>query len=203
MNYLFHSFKLSAAILTLIFTLAIQIPSAFGQGEDDFDEVGETATEQEAIKYVTKNKPTIGLRSGVANTDMENYDDSWEYGLEMGFQPFVLYSLAVEFSGYANDPAGDLPPLTRTKLLGKGMYNFGGNTPVIRHSYIGLAAGPVWDNISNDVATELGIAPFLGFDIPLAGRASRFSLGANANYLFVSGGKPETLAMNGMVKYWF
>ena len=92
--------------------------------------------------------------------------------------------------------------LTRTRLLARGQYNFGGTIPFIRHSWVGAGLGAVWDNERNATDLNFGWAPAVGFDIPLD-EAARFSLGANANYLFVSGAKPDVFALNGVAKYWF
>jgi hypothetical protein len=88
--------------------------------------------------------------------------------------------------------------------LAKGTYNFGGTTPLIRYSYLGVGLGPVWDNIENTLHTSFGVAPLLGFDIPLTSEDnSRFSLGAAGSYLFVNNTMPDAVTVNATAKYWF
>lgn len=148
-----------------------------------------------------EQKPSIGIRTGIANTEGDD-DQAWEYGVEVGYQPYIPIGLALELSGYSVDSDGPDAALTRTKLLGKGLYNFGGTIPVIRYSYVGAGIGPVYDNINNDQDWNLGLAPVAGFDIPL-GQREKISLGATVAYLFVTGDNPDALSANGMMKYWF
>jgi hypothetical protein len=166
---------------------------------------GQTSTLPEPMRADTigEQKPSLGLRTGIANTEGSE-EQAWEYGIEAGYQPYVPIGLAVELSGYVQDSDGPNPGLTRTKLLGKGLYNFGGTIPVIRYSYVGAGLGPVYDNVNNDQEWNLGFSPVAGFDIPLNRAAdSRFSLGATVAYLIVTGDNPDALSANGTVKYWF
>ena len=167
--------------------------------------VAQTSTLPEPMRADTmaEQKPSIGFRTGIA--DIESSDEqAWEYGVEAGYQPFVPISLAVELSGYVQDSEGPDAGLTRTKLLGKGLYNFGGTIPVIRHSYVGAGVGPVYDNRNNDQEFNLGFAPTAGFDIPLSKKTNEyFTLGATVAYLIVTGDNADALSANGAVKYWF
>jgi hypothetical protein len=147
-------------------------------------------------------KPSIGLSAGITDTN-DNRRNAPSWAVEAGFQPYIPFGVALEVGGYVSDHKDNTPSLTRTKLLVKGNYNFGGDTPVIKDSYVGLGIGPVWDNVAHRIDTELGIAPQIGFDIPLGQAPSNFTLGANANYMFVGGAKPDVFALNGIAKYWF
>ena len=72
---------------------------------------------------------------------------------------------------------------------------------MIRYSWIGGGVGPVWDN-EHSVQTNFGTEPSVGFDVPIDDAAT-YSLGANANYLFVGGSRPDVFALNAVAKYWF
>ncbi|MBX3022913.1 MAG: hypothetical protein KF799_14660 [Bdellovibrionales bacterium] len=145
-------------------------------------------------------KPSIGIMGGYAETEA-NRRSGTNYGVEYGFQPYIPLGVAIELSGYVSPAVDNEATLTRTRLLGKANYNFGGDIPVVKNSYVGIGLGPVWDNVLNTDSLQLGIAPQIGFDIPIT--RTKFSLGANANYLFVSGAKADVFALNGMAKYWF
>jgi hypothetical protein len=124
---------------------------------------------------------------------------SW--GVEYALQPVVPLTSAVQLNGYASGAKGLSPTVTRTELLYKAAYNFVGDIPVVKYSYAGVALGPVFDNVRNHLDTELGVAPLLGFDIPVG--MSQYTLGANANYMFVGGPNNDVFAVNGVAKYWF
>jgi hypothetical protein len=85
----------------------------------------------------------------------------------------------------------------------KGTYNFGGTTPVIKDSFVGVGVGPV---IKND-GTDIAIAPLAGFDIPLKEETNHerdfYSLGLHAKYMFVSSSDPKELSVNAALKYWY
>lgn len=167
--------------------------------------VAQTSTLPEPMRAnsMAEQKPSLGIRTGIANIEGSD-EQAWEYGIEAGYQPYVPISLAVELSGYVQESDGPDPGMTRTKLLGKGLYNFGGTIPVIRHSYLGAGIGPVYDNLDNEQDLNIGLAPIAGFDIPLSRKPNKyFSLGANVAYLFVTGNNADAFSANGAVKYWF
>jgi hypothetical protein len=148
-------------------------------------------------------RPYVGLRAGMADIGGNEYDPSAEYSFEIGFEPTTKLGLAIEYSFLNTDPENSAQDLTRSKLLLKGLYNFKGRTPFIRYSYVGVGAGPVWDKNSKTTNNEFGVAPMIGFDIPIYQRAP-ITLGANANYLFIQDDDvPDVFAVNGAVKYWF
>jgi hypothetical protein len=149
---------------------------------------------------VDETKPTLGILGGITSTADQNRIGS-SIALEYAMQPVVPFGAAVEL-GIA-DQHDQLATISRTKLLFKGNYNFGGTIPVIKNSYLGLGLGPVWDRVNGTNDVELGVVPQIGFDIPIGERPANWSLGANANYLFVGGAKSQVLALNGVAKYWF
>jgi len=198
-------------ILFLVGIIGLILNSNVSQGQmDDYENeedepMQQVSTPGEMMKSEDKlmANPSIALRSGVADTDLSHYDAGWGYGIELGFRPKDLYSYAFELGGHVNKSNQEAPTLTRTKLLGKGLFTTGGNLAVLKYTYIGAALGVIWDNLDNEVATEAGIAPIAGIDVPLLGDAKKLSLGGDVNYLFVSGNKPETFEVNGAVKYHF
>lgn len=161
-------------------------------------------TPQEVSSF-EEQKFHVGVRVGMVNPE-ESYDGAFEYGAEVGFQPYIPFSVGMELTNFSsdNDQAADLE---RLKLLLKGAYNFGGNTHVIRNSFVGAGLGPVLDTIGETTRGRLGINLLAGFDIPLTDTGSvkpnSVSLGATANYLFVSNSAPDTFGVTGLVKYWF
>lgn len=182
------------------FSALIFVPLAsFGQSDPEgrssqaIDELGQR---------IESGKPSLGLRIGPENVD-RYFNRGLGYGIEFGFEPVVPFSVAVELSGTAISSESNEPSITRTKLLAKGAYNFGGTTPIIRYSHVGAGIGMVHDNLGNEGKLNLGLGPHIGFDIPLAAANSQFSLGASLAYLFVTGNGPDALSANGVVKYWF
>lgn len=145
-------------------------------------------------------KPSLAVFGGMSDTESTGRAGV-AYGIEYGMQPTIPFSSAIELSGNSSNSNAENPAITRTRLMIKGNYNFGGTLPVIRYSYFGVGIGAVMDNSANRVTTDLGVAPQLGFDVPLPD--TRMSLGANTNYLFVGGGKADVFALNGVAKYWF
>lgn len=141
--------------------------------------------------------PHVGLLGGVADPE-GSYDATGEVGLDIGFQPYIPFGIGLEASYFESEGAANR--LERTQVLAKGNYNFGGTTPVVRYSYIGLGVGAVFLNNR----TALVSAPMVGFDIPLKQAADNFlSLGASAKYAFIEGSEPDALSVVGAVKYWY
>lgn len=144
--------------------------------------------------------PHVGLMAGITAPE-GRFGKTGEYGLDFGYQPYAPISAGLEISHNEINNSSDGARLERTNVLLKAAYNFGGTIPVIRDSYVGVAAGAVFKQDGTDFAT----APIAGFDIPLAASADRtnFTLGANAKYLVVSGSDPDAFSVNGVLKYWY
>ncbi|MGE4133455.1 MAG: hypothetical protein AB7F86_17570 [Bdellovibrionales bacterium] len=152
-----------------------------------------------------ERRPHLGVMAGIAAPE-KSYRNEFEYGVDVGYQPWIPFSVGLEASAFKSRRAFGIQEqdLDRTQIFVKGSFNFGGNLPVIKDSYLGLGLGPVFDQNSPWSGTHMGIAPVAGFDIPLTRDLHDFfSLGAMAKYVFVSGPSPDTFAVNGLVKYWF
>lgn len=178
--------------------------TAFAQDNADPSNVFPTPTE---VTRQDEWKPHVGLKTGYAGT-RNDFDSAVEYGIDLGFQPYIPYGFGFELARYTTDREVDAQTedLERTKLMARGTYNFGGQTPVIRHSYVGASLGAIFDRIDGEDSTKAGIAPVIGFDIPLAevpDTGKILSLGASAAYLIVDGSNPDVFSMNGQLKYWF
>ncbi|MEQ1723181.1 MAG: hypothetical protein ABL930_08380 [Pseudobdellovibrio sp.] len=144
----------------------------------------------------SENQPHIGVLGGVINTNNTG-ENVGEYGLDFGYQPYIPYGLGVEVTrSESADTNGDNNE--RTSLLAKGSYNFGGNSAIIRNSYVGVALGTI---LRNDNSYFAG-GPLLGFDVPVSDD-DKLSLGVNAKYLMIDGTEPDALSVNGAIKYWF
>lgn len=161
-------------------------------------------TEAETLE---QRKPHIGVRLGVADSD-SNYRSAAEVGIEAGFQPYIPYGLGIEVTNFTADNSTDgVGDLNRTKLLIRGTYNFGGTNEIVRRSYVGVGVGPVFDTVPGDSDMRMGTDLVAGIDFPLNSTGlvthKMFSLGATANYLFVSNSGADTFGVNGLVKYWF
>jgi hypothetical protein len=148
-------------------------------------------------------KPHIGVSLGYAEPE-SGYDGTTQYGIELGYQPYIPFGAALEVSSFRSDRA-NADDLRRTTAVLKGTLNFGGDTPFIRHSYIGAGLGAVIDS-AGDSETNLGLKFLAGFDIPInrTGVTSRktFTVGATASYLSVLDAQ-DNYGLNGQVKYWF
>ncbi len=146
-------------------------------------------------------KPHLAIISGVSDPVDNGYDAGGLLAVEAGYQMMVPYGVGIEVStqDYDKDNGTDL---TRTQMFLKGSYNFGGDTPVIKYSYIGLGLGMVSEN-SDDTATYGAIMPNAGFDIPLTVLSEQISLGANLRYTATASNEADSFGLNGVVKYWF
>lgn len=156
---------------------------------------------QRPLDTWSEARPHVGLVAGVADPE-GSFKSTAEYGVDVGYQPYIPYGLGAEITHSSTRSDSD-ELLERTNVLIKATYNFGGTTPVIKDSYIGLATGPVFKNDGTDIA----IAPLIGFDIPLKDESNHernfFSLGAHAKYLVVSSSDPDGLSVSGVLKYWY
>ncbi len=195
----FAIFKGARSVLVFLFAVGGPL-LAHGQTRDGQSE--SVFNQEELARRVGQGKPSVGVILGMANAD-GTYDNGVNYGVEASFQFSVPYSAIVELSGYTATRSTTEPAITRTKLLGKVMYNFAGTVPVIRYSYAGAGIGPIYDSVGDVQKWNIGLAPQVGFDIPLGDTASNFSLGANVALLLVTGGSPSSASANGVAKYWF
>jgi len=137
----------------------------------------------------------MGLTAGVSNPNGAS-ESSPEYGINVGFQPYVPFGLGAEITTTEMDDSD----IQRTNVLARGTYNFGGDVPVLKSSYVGAVAGPMF--IDGDT-TEWSIGPVVGFDIPLQEKASDFlSLGLTAKYLYTTEVQ-DSFSAGLALKYWY
>ena len=159
-----------------------------------------TSTTKVESDYYGLQRPHFGVTAGVS-TPEGNYDSSGEIGLNFGYQPYVPFGIGASISATKNEPRDSRPDVERTTVLGRATYNFGGESTLLRHSWVGVAAGPVFA----DDGTDFAAAPILGFDIPVNTEltGSYISLGAEAQYLVVNNDQPDSLTVNAAVKFWY
>ncbi len=143
-------------------------------------------------------KPHLGLVAGTSTPEGSNKTGS-EFAIDAGYQAYVPFSVGFEISrnSYENENTG---MEYRDNLMAKAAYNFGGNIPVIKNSYIGVGAGiSMIENVGHLVSS-----PLLGFDIPVTrAQENPLSLGALAKYLVYEGTNPDSLTVAAVVKYWY
>lgn len=182
---------LTIAVLTSSFTAFAQSGqekrSTQQRIENSFPEAKEVENKDEF-------KIHMGLTAGVSspNGDAES---SPEFGINVGFQPVVPLGVGVEITTAELDETN----VQRTSVLPRLAYNFGGDIPVLRHSYVGVTSGPVF--VDSDVEWSAG--PLAGFDIPLTPQTSNFlSLGLQAKYLYITDTQ-DTFAAGVALKYWY
>ena len=152
---------------------------------------------QRPVEKSSELRPHIGLIAGAAQPEGSGIS-SGEYGLSVGYQPYIPFGAGVEYTHARIDDGFESK--NRDTVILKGTYNFGGTTPVIKDSYLGLGLGTV---LKSD-GTSLVVAPLAGFDIPLKHDEAQFvSIGAATRYAIVNDGEADTFSLSGVVKYWY
>lgn len=153
-----------------------------------------TLPEPKAVESKDQYKLHMGLTAGV-NSPNGDAGSSAEYGINVGFQPYVPFGVGAEIITAELDDTD----IQRTSVLARGTYNFGGDIPVLRSSYLGVTAGPMFV----DGETELSVGPLAGFDIPLQNQTSNFlSLGLQAKYLWTTDSQ-DSFSGGVALKYWY
>lgn len=143
-------------------------------------------------------QPHVAALGGFADVPRDNTGGL--VGVDIGYEPLSPISVGANFS-LAGPGADD----TRMMLMGYADYNFGGDLPILRYSYLGVEAGWIRDTaqVTNDIELSdnyMGIGPRIGFDQPVA---AFWTVGATARYLFnVEDSDSHTFALAGVVKYW-
>jgi hypothetical protein len=187
--------KKTSLLTAVVLTFAAGLAGAAAGGTTTRGETNSTfpkTTEATRDQY----RPHVGLMAGVA-TPEGDFRAGPEYGVDVGFQPIIPFSLGAELT-VAHNRADSGDTLNRTILMAHAAYNFGGDIIVLRDSYVGLGLGPVFRSDGTDVAT----APMVGFDIPVLADANNiWSVGAQAKLLAVSGGNNDATTLAAMVKY--
>lgn len=142
-------------------------------------------------------RPHVGLLLGAAAPEGSGTASS-EIGIDIGYQPYIPFGIAAEFSHSRIDDGTETRD--RNTLWAKSMYNLGGTIPVIKDSYFGLALGAVF----TEDRTAFAAAPLIGFDIPLEAESMKgISLGASSRYAVISDGEMDTFSVSGVAKYWY
>ena len=185
--------KNNSLLTALIFgtTLAV-VPTAMSE------ETKNTALVQpRAVTEASEYKPHIGLQAG-SNTPEGSNRTGAEFGFDIGYQVYIPYGIGLMYS-HTTFENSNYDNEQRDELMAKGTYNFGGDIPVIRNSYIGLAAGAS----SNDGVNTLIAAPLLGFDIQVGKvKDTGVSLGALAKYIIYEGDNADSTTVSGVLKFW-
>jgi len=150
-----------------------------------------TPTEEGQKKYAA------GVVSGV-NSPKGPEASSTEYGVIVQYQPFTAMTAGVSANTTRLNTDNDV---RQTNVLFRSAYNFGGDIPVIKSSFVGVGVGPVF--VTNRV--RWAGAPIVGFDIPLSNKTRDYlSLGLEAKYLFITNTDvPNLFASALALKYWF
>jgi hypothetical protein len=167
--------------------------SSYNAGNPDNKVTGTvSSTSMSETKYRALH---VGLLSGISSPN-GGANSSAQFGADVGYQPYANIGAGLEASTAKLD---DATKRQRTAVLAKSQYVMGGDVPVLKDSYLGAAAGPLF--LSNVV--RWGVAPMAGFDIPLSSSSHDFvSLGLNAKYLFVNK-TPNAFLTAAALKYWF
>lgn len=168
------------------------------------DETGKSVTPQpRPVTESSEWKPHVGIIMGAAYPE-GNGGASGEFGLDIGYQPYIPYGLGAQYT-HSRVDVGD-GTQDRDTLWVKGTYNFGGDIAILKESYVGLGLGAVF---SSD-ETAAAVAPLIGFDLPVGNKAAAhelgkdfFTLGASARYAVISNGDVDTFSLNAIVKYWY
>lgn len=180
-------------------TFLVSIP-AFAA--DTKNETSTLPTERDT-ETVVEAKPSVGLILGTFIPD-DGKVATTNIGMDFMFQPRIPFSFGFEATHAKPESTVTGKKLDHTAVLAKAQYNFGGTTPVIRSSYVGIGAEVQMQGSNNKFAA----APIVGFDIPLRNEngASQMSLGANAKYLYVEGNEDvdsNAVSLNGVIKFWY
>lgn len=154
-------------------------------------------TQPRAVENTSEWRPHVGILVGAQQPEGSGPTAS-EFGLDVGYQPYIPYGLAAEYNHARIDDG--FQTKNRDTLWLKGTYNFGGTAAVIKDSYAGVGVGAVFKSDG----TALAIAPVIGFDIPMdIGDRNFISLGASSKYAIVSDNEVDTLSLAGVLKYWY
>lgn len=183
---------LTVAVMTSSLTAFAQMSNAEKRNVEN--KLEGSLPEPRAVESKDAYKMHMGLTAGVSspNGDAES---SPEFGINVGFQPYVPFGLGAEVITAELDETD----IQRTSVLARGTYNFGGDIPVLRSSYVGVTAGPMFV----DSEVEWSVGPLAGFDIPLTQAASNFlSLGLQAKYLYTTDTQ-DAFSGGVALKYWY
>jgi hypothetical protein len=189
---------MSKKLLKQVSIVCLVFSSSLVMAQDPAKTTSSTFPAPTPIETQEEYRVHMGVNLGF-NTPEGSYDTTSGLGVEVGYQPYIPFGVGAElFTTQIDADKGN--DEQRTTLLGRGSYNFGGTAPVIRNSFVGLGAGPVYA----DGVWEVGLAPLVGFDIPVTKINDQdLTLGANAKFLVTSTNSPDSFMANLAVKYWY
>ncbi len=157
--------------------------------------------EVRAIQDKRFYKPHVGVKIGISEPEGRT-NASTQFSANIGYQPVIPFSIGLEGRYVKFDNSSN--NLERTSVLTYGNYNFGGDTPIIKHSYIGLSAGLAWEKEDNRDGLAFITSPTIGFDHPLGKFIGEpITLGASLSYNLSSRSTLDTLNISGAIKYWY
>lgn len=191
-----------------LFACSLMILAAQSQAFAQEDSAGasrEIFPKPKEVTSISEAKPHVGVTAGLAGPT-GSYTGVGEFGLNTGVQVFIPISIGLDLAR-SRTTRGSNEELTRTKLLTRGAYNFGGPNAFLGHSYVGGLFGLVSDesNVDN-TAILTGIGAMAGFDYPVSEFTevgSMLTLGGELSYLHVTGNHPGAAGLNAQMKYWF
>ncbi len=190
-------------MIKIIISLTIFLTSLNGFAQMSFEEkrdvenrVEGTFPKLSSVKERNQYRMHMGLTAGVTNPNGD-IESSPEYGINLGFQPYVPFGFGAEIATTEIDRTS----VQRTNFLIRGTYNLGGDIPVLKSSYLGVLTGPTFQNHDGDTMWSMG--PVIGFDIPIQKKSSEYlSLGLTAKYLFTSNIE-DTFSTGAALKFWY
>lgn len=189
---------------TLLFSalLAMGSTGVYAQENTENNNVLENAIED--IKDLNDTglyKPHLALMVGASAPVENGYDAAAFTSVEAGYQIAVPYGIGLEIATLEFE-GDDKDDLSQVQLFVKGSYHFGGDTPIIKHSYVGLGLGTVYENRSSENFYG-AIMPNIGFDHPFKIGEEQISAGVNLRYTATASNEADNYGLNGVVKYWF
>lgn len=185
-----------------ISSLLVILATCFGFSAIAADDDSGYSSMKKPNMFTSEYKPHVGLLAGAVMPEDSDADDETNIGLDIGYAPMKEnFTLGLEY-GFSQIGSGSAEEDIHTALLKAG-YSFGGDTTLIKHSWVALGAGAI---IGEDDTLAVA-SPMVGFDIPVSSQDTEYiTLGANARYNFVEevgDTENDSLTVNGAVKYWY
>jgi hypothetical protein len=162
----------------------------------------------------SRGKPHVGVLLGYGDINGET-KGAFNYGVDAGYQICSPWSIGLQINTMKSTEDFLLGSVSnrRWSILPKVAYNFGGDAPILRSSYLGVKFGAVIDHTeatlttpvvatSSNSITRFGVAPVIGFDEPIF---ENWTAGIDLSYLFVFGPESNNDSFHalGAIKYWF
>jgi hypothetical protein len=166
-----------------------------GESESSMENKVTGTIQEEKVSKSVEQKWRAGLTTGF-NSPKGDIGTTTEFGITTAFQPLGQVGFGLDAGSARLD---DAARNHRSTFMFNGLYNFGGDVPVLRTSYVGVGGGPIV--IASKV--KWGYAPLVGFDVPMNHKTHDFlSLGLTAKYL-INPNTPNSLSGAAALKYWF